>query len=162
MVGPGGYRDAFAAEELVNLAARVVGPGAAVIELDIGAPVAQGAAVFAGAFVGECQVVVGVGVAGRERDGLEVGGDGFLEALELVENVAEIEVGENITRVGLGGAAVEFLCAAELALVEDQRAQVYAGCGILRIDGQNFLVEIDGALLLAGFLGLNRGVEALL
>ena len=32
----------------------------------------------------------------------------------------------------------------------------------MRVDGKNLLVEIDGALLLAGFLGLNRRMEALL
>ena len=92
----------------------------------------------------------------------EVSGDGFVDALELVEHVAEIEVGQHVSGVGLGGAAVELLGAAELAQVEEQRAQVDAGRRILRIDGQNLLVEVDGALLFAGFLGLNRGMEALL
>ena len=87
---------------------------------------------------------------------------GFVEPLELVEHVAEIEVGQHVAGIGLGGAAVEFFGAAILAQVKKDGAQVDAGGRVLRIDRENFLVERDGALLFAGFLGLDRGMEALL
>ena len=90
---------------------------------------------------------MGVGVARREGDGLAVGGDGFVEALKLVEHVAEIEVGQHISGVGLGGAAVELFGAAELAQMEVDRAEIDAGRRIIGIDGENLLVERDGALL---------------
>ena len=140
----------------------MVGPGTAVVELDIGLPVAERGAALAAALVGQRQVVMGVGVAGRERDGFAVGGDGLVEPVELVEHVAEIEVGQHVAGIGLGGAAVELFGAAVLAQMEKHGAQIDAGCRVLRIDLENFLVERDGALLFAGFLGLDGGLESLL
>ena len=46
--------------------------------------------------------------------------------------------------------------------MEKQGAQIDAGRRVLRIDRENFLVERDGALLFARFLGLDRGLESLL
>ena len=67
---------------------------------------AEGLTVLSHAFVGQGQIVVGVGVAGRERNGLEVSGDGFVQPLQLVEDVAEIEEGQHVAGIGRGGAAV--------------------------------------------------------
>ena len=89
VVGAGGDGEPFAGEELANLAAGVVGPGTAVVELDVGAPMAQRIAMLAGALVSEGQVVMRVGVARRKSDGLEVSCDGFVDTFELVEHVAK-------------------------------------------------------------------------
>ena len=62
-VGAGNDGQFFAAEELANLAAGVIGPGSVVVELDIGAPVAERGALLPAALIGERQVVVGIGVA---------------------------------------------------------------------------------------------------
>ena len=40
-IGAGGDRELFAAEQLANLPAGVVGPGTAIVEPDVGLPVAQ-------------------------------------------------------------------------------------------------------------------------
>jgi len=64
--------------------------------------VAQRAAAMALALVGEGKVVVRIGVLRDERDGALVGGDGVVEALHLVEDIAEIEEGEGV----LGSASV--------------------------------------------------------
>ena len=81
-------------------------------------------AALAAALVGERQVIVGVGVGGRERDGLEIGGDGLVQTFQLIEHVAEIEVGQHVTGVGHGGAAVELFGAAVLAQVKENGAEV--------------------------------------
>ena len=105
---------------------------------------------------------MGVGVAGRKRYGLPVGGDRFVEALQLVKDVAQIEISQHISGIGLGGVTIEFFGAAKLAQVEKDGAQIDARRGVIGIDGENLFVELDGAMLFARFLGLNGGLESLL
>ena len=126
-IGAPGDGELFAIEEFADLTARMLGPGAAGVEAHIGLPVAQGEAAFAFALVGEGQVVVGIGIARGENDGLAVGGDRFFEALQLVEDVAEVEEGQDVGGVFFGGAAVELLGAGKFAEVEVDGAEIDEG-----------------------------------
>jgi len=77
---------------------------------DVGEPVAEGAAAMSLALVGEGEVVVRVGVLRDEGDGALVGGDGVRSGrLSSSSTFAEVEEGEGVLGVGLGGAAVELL-----------------------------------------------------
>jgi hypothetical protein len=110
-----GDGELLAAEELADLASGVVGPWTVVVEPYIGLPVAQRGTMLAFALVSEGQIVVGVGIARGEGNGLAVGGNGLVRALEFVEDVAEIEVGQHVVRIGNGRAAVELFRARILA-----------------------------------------------
>ena len=78
---------------------------------------AQRAAALALSLVGERKVVVRIGVVGNERDGALVGAERIRKALHLVEDVAQVDEGEGILGIGLGGATVELLGLCELAQV---------------------------------------------
>ena len=161
-LGAGNDDQVFAAEKLANLAAGVFGPGSMVVELDVGAPVAQRGALLAAALIGERQVVVGIGVGWRESDGFEIGGDGFVETFELIEHVAQIEIGQHVAGIGHGGVAIQFLSPAVLAEMEVDGAEVDRGRRVVGIEGENFLIEGNGAWLFAGFLGTDCSQKAFL
>src|ERR1017187_4028694 len=95
-------------QDALDLAAGVYCPRAAGVELDVGLPVSERLARFADLFVGQRQIVVGVGVGGSQLQGGLVRKNSFLHAAGLVEHVAEIEVSERVARVGFNGLAVVF------------------------------------------------------
>src|SRR5437588_12863999 len=82
----------FGLKDLLDLPARVVGPCADRIHLCVSAPVGERPARTTQAFEGERQIVMSVGVAGRDCDGLAISFHRFREASSLIEDVAEIEV----------------------------------------------------------------------
>ena len=146
----------------MNLRAGVIGPGAGTVQPYVGVPVAQGEARFGFAFVGQGQVVVGVGIARGERDGLLIRGDRFVRPFQFIENVAKIEIGQHVSRIRFGGTAVEFFGSAKAAEVEIDGAQIDIGGREIRLDGEDLVVRGDGALLVAAFFGLNGGDKTLL
>ncbi len=89
----------------------------------------EGAAAFALTLECEGEVVMCVGVLRDQGDGLTIGFDGLVEALHLVEDVAEIEEGEGVAGVSLGGTAVEAFGSFEVALIVEDGAEVDAGGG---------------------------------
>ena len=121
----------------------MIRPGADRIELDVRDPVAQRAAALVAALEGEREVVMRVGVAGREADGRLVGLDRLGQPLQLVERIAQIEERQRVVGIGDGGAAVELLGALELALVIKDGAEV-DGSGRVLAERERFFVERRG------------------
>src|SRR5580692_2198945 len=111
----------FLAEQLADLGAGMLGPGAGAVELDIGMPVMEGFSALALALIGQGQVVMRIRVAGGENNRLTVGGDRFVQTLQFIEYVAKIEEGQDVAWVNLGGAAIELLGHGKVALVEEDR-----------------------------------------
>ena len=155
--------EALGREDLLGLRHGVGSPGADGVEADVGEPVTEGAAAVALALVGEGQVVVRVGVLRDEGDGALVGGNRVGQPLELVEHVAEVEEGERVLGVGLGGAAVELLGHGELAQVVVDGAEVDGGSGIPGAEREDFAIHLGGLGKGCGiFLQLHRALEHLL
>ena len=121
------------------------------VELDVGAPMLECLARLANFFVGEGDVVVRVGVGGRELDGGLVGGNGFLHPSGFVEHVPQVEVGEGIAGIDLDGRAVVLLGEQVFLPVVVERAQVDVRGGVIGIHVQNLQVNGDG-------FALGRGV----
>src|ERR1017187_8752050 len=120
--------------------ARMLGPGAALVEPGIGLPVAQCGAGLALALVSEGQVIVGVGIARRQGYRLKVGSNGLLWPLHLVEHVAQIEEGQHVGRVSFSGSPVEFFCPGILSKMKVDGSQINVGRRIGRFQCQDFLV----------------------
>ncbi len=89
----------------MNLAPRVFRPRAAVIQPDIGLPVAQGQAAFPLALVGQGQIVVCIGITRRQLDGPPVSGDRLVGPVQFIQHVAQVKEGQHVAAVGLRGAA---------------------------------------------------------
>src|ERR1700682_6777030 len=71
---------AVALQDALDLMFGVYGPGAGGVELHVGAPVLQRLARLADLLVGQCDVVVRVGVGGSELNRGLISVDGFLDA----------------------------------------------------------------------------------
>jgi len=96
------------------------------------------------ALEGEREVVVRVGVLRHEMNRALVGGDGLGQALQLIEDVAEIEEGEGVVGIGLGGVAVELLGLRVLAEVVVDGAEIDGGGGVAGAQLEDFAVELCG------------------
>src|SRR6202521_3589174 len=81
---------AVALQDALDLMFGVYGPGAGGVELHVGAPVLQRLARLADLLVGQCDVVVRVGVGGSELNRGLISVDGFLDASGLAENVVQV------------------------------------------------------------------------
>ena len=110
---------------------------------------AEGLAALVLALIGERQVVVGVGVSGSEPNGGTVGVNGLAEPLQLVEDVAQIEEGQRVVRVGESRLAVEALGRGELALVVEDGPKVDGRGRMARIEPEDVLVKLRGFDLFA-------------
>src|SRR3954467_12081657 len=93
-----------------DLATGVSGPGGGLVQTKVGSPVVQRFAVVAGLFVGQCQIIVGVGVRGSELQRRLIDAYGFLQASSLVENVGQVEISQGISRIDLNRLPVVCLC----------------------------------------------------
>src|SRR6202521_4870308 len=81
---------AVALQDALDLMFGVYGAGAGGVELHVGAPVLQRLARLADLLVGQCDVVVRVGVGGSELNRGLISVDGFLDASGLAENVVQV------------------------------------------------------------------------
>ncbi len=75
---------------------------------------------------------------------LLVGGDGVVQPLQFVEHVAEIEEGEGVAGVGLGGAPVHAFGAFEVALVVGDGAEIDAGGRVVGLEREDRVVALYG------------------
>src|SRR5579862_7880742 len=118
----------------------MIGPGTGAVQPNVRMPVAQRGATLALALIGKRQVVMGIGVAGRQENGPAVGLDGLFGPVEFVEHVAKVEEGEHVSRVGDGGSAIEFFSAAEAAHVKVNRSQIDVGGSKARVGGNDLVI----------------------
>src|SRR5580692_7239760 len=118
-------------------------PWARVVQLEVSLPVLQRLARFSLTLAGQGEVVVRVGVSGRQLDGGSISGDCILNIAGFVEYVAQIEVGERIARVGSNSSAIMLLGGSEILAVVIQSSQVDMSCGVLRLDLQHAKIGAD-------------------
>ena len=78
---------------------------------------------FVLAFIGQREIIVGIGISGGKADGGPVGFDGLGQTLEFIEYIAEIEKGERIVRIGLDRLPIEPLRTGELLLIVENRSR---------------------------------------
>ena len=116
---------------------------------------AQSGAAGALAFISEREIVVRVSVARRECDGTQISSDGLFGAIELVEDIAEIEESEDVAGIGFGCAAVELLGAPIPPQVEVDGSEVDVRGSVGGIVVKDLFVERDGAVLVSGFFSLD-------
>src|SRR5271154_2036737 len=109
-------------QNALNLIAGVHRPGTGGVEFDIRLPVLQSLARLARFFVGERKVVVRVCVGGSKQDRRLVSLDGFLYAPSLVENVAQVEIGERVAGIGMQGCAIMLFREREILAIVVQSA----------------------------------------
>ena len=81
-----------------------------------------------------------VGVGGGELDRHLVGLDRLLHASSLVENVAQIEIGQRIARIGLQRSTIVFLRQSEILAIVVQGSQVDVRGRVLRLKLEYFLI----------------------
>jgi hypothetical protein len=132
------------------LAARVHRPGAGGIQLHVGPPVVQSLARFFDLLVRQRQVVMRVGVGGSELQGGVIRLDGLVHAAGLIQNVAQIEVRQRVTRIDLDGAAVVFFRQRILPPVVAQSSQIDVRRCVLGVEFQNIFIRRNRHQLLAG------------
>src|SRR5579871_1236361 len=111
-------------ENFADLVAGVNGPGSGVVEANISAPMRESAAGLADFFVGEREVVMSVGVGGSEQQGGFVRADRIRHAAGFIEHVAQIEIGQGVSRINVNGATIVLLRARVFLTVVIKRAQV--------------------------------------
>ena len=85
-----------AAQEFAYLAPSMLSPGAAIVQLVIRLPVPQRLPPQPLAFIRKGQVVVSVGITGRQRNGLSVSGNRLIRPLKFVQHIAQIEKGQHV------------------------------------------------------------------
>ena len=66
-----------------------------------------------------------------------------MNSSSLIEHVAEIEMCQRISRIGLDGSAIVFLSQTVLLTVVVKRSHINVGCSMLRIAFQNLQVGRD-------------------
>jgi hypothetical protein len=149
----------FALDDLAGLAAGMIRPGPDGIQLEILCPVSESLAPLRCSFKSQCKVVVSVCVGGDEPNCGTVSVDSFGEPLQFVQHVAEVEEGESVVGVRLGGAPVQILGTLEFALVIADGAEVDGGRGVVRVKREDLFVDFDGFAGLPGFLKLHGTKE---
>ena len=115
----------------------------------------QCAASFAFAFVSQSQVVMRVSVAWRKEDCAAISLDGLFRAFQFIQNVAQVEEGKNVRRIGLGGAAIQVLGASVVLLVIVERAKVDERSCIGSIHGEYLAVDLHRGLFAALLFSLH-------
>ncbi len=101
----------------------------------------QGFARFAHFFVSESEVVVGVGVGGSELHCHLISLDALLYAAGLVENIAQIEIGQRVAGIGLQRGAVVLLGQREVLAIVVKRTEIDVCRGVVRLKFENALIS---------------------
>src|SRR5215831_15644951 len=110
-------------QDALDLAAGVHRPGARGVELDVGLPVLESLAWLAKLLVSQGQIVVRVGVSGGQLQRGLVRLDRLLNPAGFVENIAEVEVGQSIARIGFDRVTVVALGKTEFLPVVEECAE---------------------------------------
>src|SRR5271165_2252490 len=139
-----GLQDAF------DLTLGVHRPGAGTVELDIRLPVFQSLAWLAQLFVGQGKIVVHVGVSRSQLQSGLVGLNRFFDAAGFVEDIAQIEVSECVSRVGFDGLAVVAFGEYKILAVVVEGAQIDVSRGMRGFDIEHLVIGGDGLALSVG------------
>src|SRR5277367_3772601 len=97
------------AQQLANLAARMVRPRPALVQPDIHLPVSQRPPPLTLTLVSQRKVVVSIRIIGRQRNSPRIRLDRFVGPVQLVEHIPKIEEGQDVGRISLGGPPIKLL-----------------------------------------------------
>src|ERR1700686_1016122 len=128
---------AVALQDALDLMFGVHGPGAGRVELHVAAPVLQRLARLAYLLIRQCDVVVRVGVGGRELNRGLIRVDSFFDASGFVEHVAQVEIGKRIAGIDLNRRTVVPFGERVFLAVVVQRAQIDVRGGVNGIHFEN-------------------------
>src|ERR1700675_2310630 len=128
---------AVALQDALDLMFGVHGPGAGGVKLHVGTPVLQRLARLAYLLIGQCDVVVRVGVGGRELNRGLIRVDSFFDASGFVEYVAQVEIGERVAGIDLNRRTVVPFGERVFLAVVVQRAQIDVRGGVNGIHFEN-------------------------
>ena len=96
---------------------------------------------FALGLVGKRKVIVRVRILRNQRQGALVGLDRLRQPCLLIQYVAQIEEGQRILRIGLGGLPVELLGPRIIPLVVADGAEIDGACSVRGHRRQHLLVH---------------------
>src|SRR5271157_2942939 len=137
-------------EDAGDLMPRMHCPGTCAVQLEVNLPMRKRLSRLAETFICQRQVVMRVGIGGRQADGGGVSGHSFGDAARLVEHVAKVEVRQRIAGIGRHGVTVVLLTQDEVLPVVIQSAQIDVGGSVIGIEFQHPRVGADGVLVCAG------------
>ena len=139
-------------QNALHLIARVHCPRSGGIKLHVRAPVLQRHARLFDLFVGQRQVVVGIGISWSKLQRGMVGLNGFGYAAGLVQHIAQIEIGKRIAGINLYGRTVMFFRHPVFLPVVVKGTEINMRRGMLRIEFQHLLIRRDRLYLIARIL----------
>ena len=113
----------------------------------------------AGVLQGDAEVVDHAGVGGIDLHGTAEHVEGFKVPSGILEGIAEVAEGLDVARVALQRPAVAGDRLVELAFLAQGDAEVVERGDIARRDLEHTVVLLDRLAIVAGVLGLDRGVE---
>ena len=125
-------------------------PRAARVEFDVRAPMGQRFAWLLDLFKRQRQIVMGVGVGGRQLQGSLVGLDRFLDAAGFVEDIAQVEVSQRITRIRLDRTPVMLFSLPVVLPVVKQSPDVNVRRRVIGIALKHLQINLDCLLLPLG------------
>src|SRR5215471_13103156 len=108
-------------QDTLDLAAGVHRPGPRSVKLDVRLPVLESLPWLAKFLVSQGKIVVRVGVSGSQLQRRLVRLNSFLHAAGLIQDIAKVEVGQRVTRVGLDRVPVMTLRKPEHFLIGGDR-----------------------------------------
>src|SRR5437867_797707 len=131
-------------QDSLNLIAGVNRPRTSRVQLDVRPPVLKGLAWLFDFLIGQRNVVVRVGVCGRELECRVVCLNGVDHAASFIEHITEIKIGQRIASIDLDGATVMLLSRNVVLAVVVKRPHIYVGSGMVWVELQNALVSGNG------------------
>src|SRR5205085_288631 len=91
-------------------------------------------------FISQREIVMRIGVCGRQRDGGVIRLSGLFHPAGFIENVAQVEVAKRIAAVNFDGLAVVTLGGRKILPIVVERSEVNVSGGVRRIELKNALV----------------------
>src|SRR5271157_1818186 len=137
-------------EDARNLMPRMHRPGTRAVELEVNLPMRKRLSWLAETLISQRQVVMRIGIGGRQADGGGVSIHRFGDTARLVEHVAKVEVRQRIAGIGRHGVTVVLLTQDEVLPVVIQSAEIDVGGGVIGIEFQHLRIRADGLFVRAG------------
>ena len=85
-------------------------------------------------FIGERQIVMRIGVSRSQLDSRAISRDGIVDAIRFVEHVAQVEVRQRVTRIGLNRETVMLFGRNKILTVVIKRAEVDMRGRVVRLE----------------------------
>src|SRR5215471_13676932 len=130
-------------QDTLDLAAGVHRPGPRSVKLDVRLPVLESLPWLAKFLVSQGKIVVRVCVSGSQLQRRLVRLNSFLHAAGLIQDIAKVEVGQRVTRVGLDRVPVMTLRKSEFLPVVEECAEVDVSRSVRGRKLEHFLIGGD-------------------